>query len=658
MDTAFSTRQSQTLAAIVDTFVPSVVRDDDPTGFFATKGSDVGAHLAAEQYLLARLGPEQLAGMQQLLDTAAVIGMKDQSQSVREAIVGNLSRISPETHAAVAALKQISMLFAYGLPDAAGRNPFWAGMGYPGPVQAPPPTPKTLTTVTPVDGQVFEADVVIVGSGCGGGLIAGKLAQAGQKVIVVELGSYRNESDFVQLELAAYQTLFLRGGFFPSGDGNLAIATASTVGGGSTVNWSNSLVTPKRVRDSWAAAGLTDVAGPAFDDHLAAVMERIGCNETVSTQNEVHSRITDAATKLGYSYRVTPLNVDPDRYDPALAGYSGMGDQTGAKQSTMLTYLQDACDAGASIMTNTRADRILIENSSAAGVEGTYTDPVTGQTARVVIKAPTVVAAAGSLETPALLLRSGIGGPAVGKGLHTHPATLVAGIYDTPQEQWYGPGMAGAMDEFAESNEGYGYLIEGVQHLPALFATIVPWLSGEQNKELCQKYRYRSDFLVLLKDRGTGSVTIDDNGEAVHWYPFDDELDRRNFREALVTCIRMHEAAGAQEIFTAGQAIAPWQRGEDLEAYIEKVNQFPIGPGGTPVFCAHQMSSARLGVDPQTSVANTAGELHDAPGVWIGDASGMPTCSGANPMLTVMALAHRTASNMLTKTRDRAESSV
>jgi len=657
MDTAFTTRQRQTLAAIIDTFVPSVARDDDPVGFFATKGSDVGAHLAAEHYLLTKLSPEQLGGMQQLLDTAAVIGLKNQPQSVREAIVGNLSRISPETHAAVAALKQLSILFSYGLPDATGRNPFWAAMEYPGPVQAPPQTPKTLTTVTPADGETFEADAVVVGSGCGGGLIAAKLAQAGKKVIVVELGSYLNESDFVQLELAAYQTLFLRGGFFNSADGMLAIAAGSTVGGGSTVNWSNSLVTPKLVRESWAAAGLTDVAEQAFDDHLAAVMERMGCNETVSTQNEVHSRITEAAAKLGYSYRVTPLNIDPDRYDPVIAGYSGMGDQTGAKKGTMLTYLQDACDAGATIMPNTRADRILTENGAAAGVEGTYTDPATGQTTRVVIKAPTVVAAAGSLETPALLLRSGIGGPAVGKGLHMHPATLVAGIYDSPQEQWYGPAMAGAMDQFAESNEGYGYLIEGVQHLPALFASVVPWLSGEQHKELCQKYRYRSDFLVLLKDRGSGSVTIDDNGAAVHWYPFDDELDRRNFKEALITCIRMHEAAGAKEIFVAAQSMPPWQRGEDLEAFIEKVNQIPIGPGGTPVFCAHQMSSARLGSDPQTSVANPAGELHDTPGVWIGDASGMPTCSGANPMITVMALAHRTAANMLATAGAHAEAS-
>lgn len=657
MTAAFTTLQRDTLAAVIDTFVPSVSRDDDPSGYYATKGSDVGAHHVAEHYLMTNLSAEQFAGMQQLLDTAAVIGLKNEPQSVREAIVGNLSRISPEAHGAIAALKQLAIMFSYGIPDADGRNPFWTQMGYPGPVQAPPPTPKTLSVIVPEAGQTLEADVVVVGSGCGGGLAAGLLAQAGRKVIVVEAGGYRNESDFVQLELAAYQTLFLRGGFFPSAEGTINIAAGSTVGGGSTVNWSNSLLTPQRVRQSWAAAGLTDVADQAFDDHLAAVMDRMGCNNTVSTQNEPHCRLSEASAALGYSYRIAPLNIDPNRYDPTLAGYSGMGDQTGAKQGTMRTYLQDACDAGAKILANTWIEAILTADGVATGVRGIHTDPATGQITPVVINAPTVVVAAGSLETPALLLRSGIGGPAVGHGLHLHPASLVAGIYDAPQEQWYGPAMAGVMDEFSEFNEGFGYLIEGVQHLPALFASVVPWLSGEQHKELNAKYRNRSDFLILLKDRGSGSVTIDDNGSAVHWYPFTDEVDRSNFRHAIATCIRMHAAAGAREIFAAGQPIPPWQRGEDVEAFIEKINTVPIGPGGTPLFSAHQMSSARLGADPQTSVANPAGELHDTGGVWIADASGMPTCSGVNPMLTVMALAHRTATNMLATAGDRAQSS-
>jgi len=647
MGLEFNPLQRETLTAIVDTFVAAVPRDDDPTGFYAAKGSDIGADVAAEQYLVARLPEEQLAGLLQLIDAAGLVGLKNQPQADREAIIANLAGISPESARAVAALYQLSVIFAYSLPGPEGGNPLWAGMGYPGMVQAPPQTPKTLDVITPSGETTLEADVVVVGSGSGGGVAAAVLAQAGKRVIILEAGGYFNESDFVQLEPLAYQNLFLRGGFFPSADGMVSIAAGSTVGGGSTVNWSNSLLTPATVRRSWAADGLTDVDTPAFDEHLQAVFDRIHCNDKVATQNAPHQRLAAGAAKLGYSYRVAMLNIDPDRYDPNLIGWSGMGDQTGAKQGTMRTYLQDASDAGAKLLPNTRADRIRTENGKAVGVEATYTDPQTQQNSRVVIRASAVVAAAGALETPALLLRSGIGGPAVGAELRLHPASLVTGIYDEPQDPWYGPAMAGIVNEFAEVNDCHGYIVECVQHLPGLFTTVVPWLSGAQHKELTRKYRYRADWVFIVKDRGAGTVTIDDNGESAHWYPFTDELDRRHFREAAVTSIRMQEAAGAQQIFLAGQPFAPWQRGEDLEAFIEKVNQVPIGPGGTPVFSAHQMCSAKLGSDPQTCVAKPNGELHDTTGVWIADASGMPCCSGVNPMVSVMALARRTATNML-----------
>jgi choline dehydrogenase-like flavoprotein len=648
MEIEFNPLQRKTLTAIVDTFVAAVPREDDPGGFYATKGSDVGADVATEQYLVTHLPDEQLAGLLQLLDTAALIGLKNQPQAVREAIIANLAGISPETAGAIAALYQLSVIFAYSLPGPQGHNPLWVGMGYPGPVQAPPPdAPKTLQVLTPSGETTLGADVVVVGSGSGGGVAAAVLAQAGKGVIILEAGGYFNESDFVQLEPLAYRNLFLRGGFFPSADGMVSIAAGSSVGGGSTVNWSNSLLTPATVRASWAKGGLTDVDTPAFDEHLQAVFERINCNDKVATQNAPHQRLRQGASKLGYSYRVAMLNIDPDKYDPNLIGYSGMGDQTGAKQGTLRTYLQDASDAGAKLLPNTRADRIRTESGKAVGVEATYTDPQTHETSRVVIHASSVVAAAGALETPALLLRSGIGGPAVGAELRLHPASLVTGIYDEPQDPWYGPAMAGIMNEFAEVNDCYGYIVECVQHLPGLFTTVVPWLSGAQHKELTRKYRYRADWVFIVKDRGAGTVTIDENGQSIHRYPFTDELDRRHFREAAETSIRMQEAAGAQQIFVAGQPFPPWQRGEDLEAFIEKVNQVPIGPGGTPVFSAHQMCSAKLGSDPQTSVAKPNGELHDTTGVWIADASGMPCCSGVNPMVSTMALARRTATNML-----------
>jgi len=648
MGTEFTPLQHKTLTAIVDTFVASVPREDDPTGFWAAKGSDLGADVAAEQYLLAHLPDEQLAGLLQLIDAGAAAGLTDQPQAGREAIIANLAGISSEAARAIAALYQLSVLFSYGMPDPQGRNPLWDGMGYPGPAQTPPPdVPKTLQVITPSGDTNLEADVVVVGSGSGGGVAAAELAQAGKRVIILEAGGYFNESDFVQIEMLAYR-MFLRGGFFPSADGIVSIAAGSTVGGGSTVNWSNSLMCPAAVRACWAKdSGLNDIETTAFDEHLHAVFDRISCNDKVATQNGPHQRLAAGASKLGYSYRIATLNIDPDRYDPTLIGYSQMGDQTGAKQGTLRTYLQDASDAGAKLLPNTRAERILTDHGKAVGVEATYTDPQTQQNFRIVVHAPAVVAAAGSLETPALLLRSGVGGPAVGTQLRLHPASLVSGIYDEPQDPWFGPGMAGVMNEFAEANEGFGYLIECVPHLPGLFTTVVPWLGGAQHKELTRQYRYRADWVLIVKDRGAGSVTIDENGQSLHWYPFTDELDRRNFREAIVTAIRMHEAAGAQQIYSAGQPFAPWKRGESLEAFIEKVNQVPIGPGGTPVFSAHQMCSAQLGSDPQTSVAKPTGELHDTTGVWIADASGMPSCSGVNPMLSVMALARRTAMNML-----------
>src|SRR5258705_7432623 len=163
---------------------------------------------------------------------------------------------------------------------------------------------------------MLAADVVVVGSGSGGGVAAAALAEAGKRVIILEAGSYYNESDFVQSEVAAYQNLFLRGGFFPSADGMVSIAAGSTVGGGSTVNWSNSLLTPNTVRSHWAEAGLTDVDTPAFDEHLQAVFKRIPCNAKVATPNGLQPRLSHGASKPGSADPAAHMTVGAHRHDP------------------------------------------------------------------------------------------------------------------------------------------------------------------------------------------------------------------------------------------------------------------------------------------------------------------------------------------------------
>src|SRR5213076_1093448 len=146
------------------------------------------------------------------------------------------------------------------------------------------------------------------------------------------------------------------------------------------------------------------------------------------------------------------------RHDPTLAGFGGFGDVTGSKQSTVKTYLADANGRGADLVVDCRAERIVVEGGRAAGVEGTYVGP-DGTTARVVVRAPQVVVACGSIESPALLRRSGIGGPAVGDYLRLHPAGAIFADYADPQDGWWGPPQAALSHEFAEGTDGYGFLL-------------------------------------------------------------------------------------------------------------------------------------------------------------------------------------------------------
>jgi choline dehydrogenase-like flavoprotein len=130
---------------------------------------------------------------------------------------------------------------------------------------------------------------------------------------------------------------------------------------------------------------------------------------------------------------------------------------------------------------------------------------------------------------------------------------------------------------------------------------------------------------------------------AVPWYSLTDELDIRNTHRALAAQARLHEAAGAQQVVALAAGAPSWRRGDDLDAFIARVARIPLRAGGWKLFSAHQMGTCRMGTDPARSVADPWGELHDTKGVWVGDASAFPTSSGTNPMITIMALAHRNA---------------
>jgi choline dehydrogenase-like flavoprotein len=642
--------QREVLRAIADTVVPPVERADDPHGFWARSGSELGAHEGVAE-AIAQMPELQREGLGQLADGLARMGFLTASQRSREQLLRNLSALGSEAAAGAQALVGLSLFFAYSIPDpATGVNPLWAEFGYPGPDAPPQELPRAAAALVPEsDEAVYEADAVVVGSGAGGGVIAAALAEAGQRVIVLEAGGLFEEADFNGYELWAYQNLYWRGGPNPTADMNVSLYAGAGYGGGTTINWTNCLRTKPWVREQWAREhGLEGLDGPEFDRHLDAVWERLSVTDQCSDLNGSQTLMKQGAERLGWSFKTITRNVDAARYSADSAGFIGFGDRTGAKQSTARTYLADARERGAEVIARCFAQRVLVEGGRAAGVEALYADLETGHTARVTVRAPRVVVACGALESPALLLRSGIGGPAVGQNLRLHPCTAVGGQYETETRAWWGAPQAALVDEFANVEDGYGFLIESTQYATGTAAAATPFASGADHKQAMSELPFGATFIGLVRDHGAGRVTIDEAGQAVPWYSLTDPQDVRTTHRALEAQVRLHVAAGARRIAALAAGMPEWRVGDDVDRYVERLQRVPLRAGGFRLFAAHQMGTCRMGSDPQTSVANSHGELHDTPGVWIGDASAFPTPSGTNPMITIMALAHRTGEAILT----------
>jgi choline dehydrogenase-like flavoprotein len=506
---------------------------------------------------------------------------------------------------------------------------------------APPPevAPKTIELEPLASPRTsVSADVCVIGSGAGGAVVAAELQRAGLSVVVLERGGYRNEADFRQLELIGAQELYLRGGLFFSESGSIGLLAGSTLGGGTVINSMVCLRPPARIRAEWERLGLEGLAGDEFDAHLDAVSARLNVNTEATRPNRTNELMVEALRASGLSHELLPRNASLDD-DPRFCGYCNAGCQHGCKQSALRTYLADAADAGARFLVDCAVDLVLVRDGRAAGVSG-RARAADGTESELVVDAPTVVVACGGIESPALLLRSGIGGPAVGKHLRLHPTYFVTGLYDEVVDGWSGQFQATVSFDFAEAVAGSGFLVESVGLSLPFWASSIAFTGGAEHKARMLGLRHAATWHAVSHDTGAGEVVLDADGQAVVRWELDDPVDRAVAARAHVELARLHRARGAREIFTFHWDDVRWREGDDFDAFCRRLESTPHD--GTP-YSAHQMGSCRLGADRQGSVANPRGELHDVPGVWIGDASALPTAPGVNPMLTIMALARRTA---------------
>jgi choline dehydrogenase-like flavoprotein len=552
--------------------------------------------------------------------------------------------------------KRLALFYYYSrLDEQTGTNPSWDLIGYPGPVQPAKETAKTIVPLEITGDTALDAEVVVIGSGAGGGVVAGELAAAGYQVIVLEKGGYANEADFDGAEKRSMDRLYEKKGILATHDLGVIVFAGNTLGGGTTVNWTTSLRTPEYVLRQWEnECGIKGAAGAEWQASFDAVCARIGVTTEESSPNPQNRKLIDGCTALGYHWRPLPRNVHGCRD----CGYCGYGCRFGAKQGVLKTYLQDAFEHGTRIVTGCHVDRITIQDGVAGGVEGT----VNGH--RLTIRSKVVVVSGGSVHSPAILKRSGLANKNIGRHLHLHPVAAVFGIYSEPIESWRGTMQAAVCDQFADLDRGYGFVLETAPAHPGMLASGIPWRGSRSHQELMRSAARIASFIAIARDRDGGTVSVDRRGQPVLNY-VPSKYDAGHVIRGAQEAARVHAAAGAAviggpynnlpELALAmggqerGRVSAPSnERGRvsapsDLEPHLHRFAELGVIKNDTILFSAHQMSSCRMGGNQSQSPVKPDGETYEVKNLFVADASALPTATGVNPMVSIMALAHRTA---------------
>ncbi|KDP37817.1 hypothetical protein JCGZ_06719 [Jatropha curcas] len=498
---------------------------------------------------------------------------------------------------------------------------------------------------------VIKCDAVVVGSGSGGSVVAGVLAKAGYKVVVIEKGNYFARSNLSLLEGPSMDQMYLSAGLMATDDMGVVVLAGSTVGGGSTINWSASIRTPQHVTDEWSNAyGLEIFDSKLYKEALDVVCEKMGVQSEINEEGFNNAILRKGCEELGYNVNTIPRNSSSDHY----CGWCCLGCKDGKKKGTCETWLLDLVNSGNGlILPNCEAIKVLHKRRRrgnrrvASGVAFAFGKEV------CVVQSKVTIVACGALSTPPLLKRSGLKNPNIGKHLHLHPVTMAWGYFPDDQplawpekhKKSYQGGIMTAMS-LVTSDKLYGAVIQTPSLHPGMFASLMPWGSGVDMKRKMGRFSRTAHIFALARDKGSGKV----NSPNSISYQME-AADEENLQKGLEKGLRILAAAGAEEIGThhsKGRSLNVKKASyKEFDKFVKRESSRSLRDLSTQICSAHQMGSCRMGIDPRNSVVNEMGETWEVEGLFIADTSVFPAALGVNPMVTVQAIAYCTAQSVL-----------
>jgi choline dehydrogenase-like flavoprotein len=506
------------------------------------------------------------------------------------------------------------------------------------------PEPAGSLGDTEPRGEGEECDVVIVGSGAGGAVTAATLAEAGLDVLVLEAGEHYNRDNYPAGRLEAIAALYREAGLtIAEGRPPIPIPVAKALGGTTVINSGTCFRAPEPVLETWRSdfgvswARDLDADFAEAEDFLHVTQldpERMGRNGQLAMEG---------AEALGASGGPIHRNAG----NCVQCSSCPFGCEIDAKRGMHVSYLPRAVAAGARIRTGVEAQRVLVEDGRAAGLACSATDASGRSRAFAVRARRAVIAAGGAFGTPELLLRSGLGGPQVGRNLHIHPACWVGARYEEEVRGWDGVMQSYFIDQWEDP------------HRVLLEATFTPlafggaWLvgSGAEHQRSMLDFGHVGSIGVHLCDHSKGRVGLANEGALRAGYKLTDE-DARQIVFGIARAAEIHFAAGATAVYPNIPRAGTLKPG-DLEQF--QATRFKASELRLEAF--HPMGTARIAADPRRGVCAADGSVNGTPGLYVADASLFPTSVGLNPMMTIIAFAKQVSRGIATGAGDRPDRS-
>jgi hypothetical protein len=491
---------------------------------------------------------------------------------------------------------------------------------------------RGVTSAKELAGETLTCDVVVVGTGAGGAVVAAELTRKGFAVILLEEGELVTREAFTGHSLSLQKKLYRdMGATFAVGNTAFMVPVGKAVGGSTTINSGTCFRAPERVLRRWAQEGLTAL-GP---DELRPYYERVEDVLEVAPAKDKHlggiaKVIARGSDKLGWRHGALLRNAP----DCEGAGTCVFGCPTDAKRSTNVSYVPMALKGGAQLVTGAKVDKILVEGNRAVGLRA----------GDLTVKARAVVLACGALLTPVLLEENGIGTRSgqLGRNLSLHPAAGVGALFDEAIRGWDAIPQGYAIYEFVDE----GLLFEGAFMPPDLGAASLPFF-GKRLVEVIERYDRFACFGFMIEDHSRGRVRPGPaalGGRPIITYVVGDE-DVAKLKRGVEILARCYFAAGAKAVFPMVAGFDELRSESDLARF----RAAKLSARDFELTAYHPLGTCRMGVDPKTSVIGPDHEVHGCDGLYVTDGAAVPSSLGVNPQVTIMALATRAADRIASR---------